>query len=356
MTRWVLLLAISLLPLGCGKPQPRSPDQVVREAHEKEESAFFDDLEMTRAQREKVLALIEKLYEDFAEYDRTRLVLLDATIVQIQAGELKKEALLPLAEVTIAEFEKALPRGIEAMQRLHDILTRKQREELVALFTEGRELSDEERREARNNKISKVLGLTAGQKATIYPSLLGLYIKHWGTIGRFRAALHEAQDAFVQDQFVAKNLAIASELELLAVGEVIFDALEIGMNQLSREQHATLAALLDSQLRSPNPTKSNERGETSKSEQELSQDRPRSPTDSTQRDAADQPDDAPMLDSAQASDKQQSPDATLAASTPHPDPSISNEKQSNSLPIEHPIAPNEVSESGDAKEPPTPTE
>jgi hypothetical protein len=163
-----------------------------------------------------------------------------------------------LAEVTVKEFEKALPRGIEAMQELHDILTRGQREKLVALFTEGRKLSDEERREARNNKITRVLGLTTGQKATIYPALFTLYIKHWGTIGRFRAALHEAEDAFLEDTFVAKDLKIASELELMALGEVIFDALEIGLNHLTREQHATLAALLDSQLRSPNPTRADE--------------------------------------------------------------------------------------------------
>lgn len=255
MTRWVLLLSISVLAIGCGKPQPRAPEQVAREATEQKEPEFFDELRMTQAQREKVLALIDQLYVDFAEYDRTRLVLLDATIEQIQAGQLDREELLPLAEVTIAEFEKALPNGIAAMQRLHDILTRQQREELVALFTEGRKLSDEERREARNNKIAKVLGLTTGQKAKIYPALFALYIKHWGTISRFRSALHEAQDAFVEDRLVAKDLAVAKELELMAIGEVIFDALEIGMNNLSREQHATLAALLDSQLRSPNPTK-----------------------------------------------------------------------------------------------------
>ncbi len=258
VTRFAALLGLSLLAVSCGKPQPRAPEQVVREAQESKDPEFFAELELTRAQRDKVVALIDQLYVDFAEYDRTRLLLLDATISQIRAGELNRDELLPLAETTIVEFEKALPHGIDAMQELHDILTRKQREELVALFTEGRELSDEERREARNNKINRVLGLTTGQKATIYPALLALYIKHWGTLGRFRSALHEAQDAFVEDRLVARELAIASELELMALGEVIFDALEIGMNNLTREQHATLAALLDSQLRSPNPTKSDE--------------------------------------------------------------------------------------------------
>src|SRR5690606_8864019 len=121
-----------------------------------------------------------QLYEDFAKYDRTRLLLLDETIAQVKSGSLDRQKLLPLAKVAIQEFENALPRGIEAMQRLHDILTREQREELVALFTEGRELSAEERREARNNKVTRVLGLTAAQKATIYPALFALYVKHWG--------------------------------------------------------------------------------------------------------------------------------------------------------------------------------
>lgn len=254
MTRWLSPLAVCIALWACGKPNPRAPEEVVLEAEVDKEPEFFDDLQMTRSQRAQVLALIDGLYADFAEYDRTRLILLDETIAEIKQGQLDRGKLLPLAEVTIKEFEKALPHGIDAMQHLHAILTREQREELVALFTEGRELSNEERRQARNNKISRVLGLTSGQKAKIYPSLLALYVKHWGTIGRFRRALHEAQDAFVEDHLVAKDLAIASDLDLLSLGEVIFEALEIGMNNLTREQHATLAALLDSELRSPNPT------------------------------------------------------------------------------------------------------
>lgn len=254
MKRLLVLLALSITLPACGKPQPRAPEEVVREAETRKEPEFFDDLEMTKSQRVRVLALIDQLYADFAEYDRTRLLLLDETIAQIKSGQLDRSKLLPLAEVTINQFEKALPEGIAAMQRLHGILTREQREQLVALFTEGRKLTDEERRKARDNKYSKILGLTTGQKAAIYPSLLALYLKHWGTIGRFRSALHEAQDAFIEDHLVAKDLAIASDLELMEVGEVIFDALEIGMNHLTREQHATLAALLDSVLRSPNPT------------------------------------------------------------------------------------------------------
>lgn len=259
MIRLFACVVLGLALCSCGKPQPRAPEEVVREAETRKEPEFFDDLQMTKSQRVQVLELIDGLYADFAEYDRTRLILLDETISQIKRGQLERGKLLPLAEVAIIEFEKALPHGIEAMQRLHGILTRDQREELVALFTEGRELSDEERRQARNNKIAKVLGLTAGQKSRIYPALFALYLKHWGTIGRFRSALHEAQDAFVADDLVAKDLAIASELELLSVGEVIFDALEIGLNNLTREQHATLAALLDSQLRSPNPAHTDEK-------------------------------------------------------------------------------------------------
>jgi Spy/CpxP family protein refolding chaperone len=251
--RWLFLCALSLALSACGKPQPRAPEDVVREAEVRKEPEFFNDLSMTQTQRRQVLTLIDKLYADFAEYDRTRLILLDETIAQIKRGQLERAKLLPLADTTIKEFEKAFPLGIDALQRLHGILTREQREKLVALFTDGRQLSDEERRKARDNRYGKILGLTAGQKASLYPALLALYIKHWGTIGRFRSALHEAQDAFIEDHLVAKELAIASDLDLLSVGEVIFDALEIGINHLTREQHATLAALLDSQLRSPNP-------------------------------------------------------------------------------------------------------
>lgn len=264
MKRLLVLLLLSITLPACGKPQPRAPSEVAQEVAPRKEPEFFDDLEMTKSQRVQVLALIDGLYADFAEYDRTRLILLDETIAQIKRGQLDRTKLLPLAEVTIKEFEESLPRGIDAMQRLHGILTREQREELVALFTEGRQLSDEERRKARDNKFSRILGLTTGQKATIYPALLALYIKHWGTIGRFRTALHEAEDAFVEETFVAKDLKIASELELMALGEVIFDALEIGLNHLTPEQHATLAALLDSQLRSPNPTRADESSETAR--------------------------------------------------------------------------------------------
>jgi Spy/CpxP family protein refolding chaperone len=252
------LLCFAATQIACGRPQPRAPDEIQKQAKENKEPAFFDDLSLTDQQRQDLLLVVEGLYADFAEYDRIRLILLDETIAQIQAGRLDRERLLPLAEDAVSAFRAALPRGIEAMQKTHAILTRTQREKLVALFTKGRELSDEERRAARNEKVSRVLGLTTAQKAKIYPSLLALYIQHWKTIGRFRSAMHEAQDEFVKDTLVAKDLAIASDLQLMALGEVIFDALEIGMNNLTREQHQALAALLDAQLRSPNPTQADE--------------------------------------------------------------------------------------------------
>lgn len=260
---WVCV-ALALCASGCGMPHPRAPEEVKKQAEERKEPEFFDDLDLTPAQRKRVLAIIDKLYADFDEYDRVRLVLLEATITQIRAGELNRDELLPLAEEAIKEFNRALPDGIDAMQNLHAALTRPQREKLVALFTEGRELSDEERREARNERVSKVLGLTGGQKASIYPALLALYVKHWGTISRFRSALHEAEDEFIEDDLVAHKLAIAAELDLMALGEVIFDALEIGMRNLTREQHETLAAILDAELRSPNPTHANDAPPVSK--------------------------------------------------------------------------------------------
>jgi Spy/CpxP family protein refolding chaperone len=250
-----LVISASLVLAGCARPQPRTPEAVVAKAAAKKEPSFFDDLELTSAQRKRVGEIVDGLYEAFADYDEKRIVLLDLVIAQVRKGELDREELLPIAEETVASFEEAMPAALRAMEEMHDVLNQAQREELVKLFSEGRELSPEERRAAREERIGKVLDLTAGQKAKLYPSLLALYIRNWGVVGDFRGAIDEALDAFEAEDLKVDELAIAQDLKLMPIGEVIFEALEMSMGILTEEQQETLAAYVDASLRSPNPTK-----------------------------------------------------------------------------------------------------
>jgi hypothetical protein len=202
-------------------------------------------------QDEKIDALLERLYAGFKGYDRTRLVLLDEVIREIEVGKLDRVKLTPLAEAAVAEFEKSYPLLLDTTNELHAVMTLQQRKEFVRLLSgeEQEDLSEEEKQAEREERLSHLLDLTAGQKAKLYPSLGVIALKNWGLMSHLRGGVAEAKEAFLQEQFDAHQLALGQELRLMEIAEAFYQALEAGMEVLTVEQRKTLVALLNARYR-----------------------------------------------------------------------------------------------------------
>lgn len=249
----LILTFCASLSFACGKPEPRVPlEEPAEETLEKSPRPdLLNRLDLNRAQEKRIDAILRGLYRDFAEYDRARHPLLDEVIAQVEAGELDRDKLLPLAARAVVEFELAYPKLLDAMNELHVLLTVKQRKQLMDLVSgeEKQELSPEERRAAREERLGRLLDLSTGQKARLYPAFAMLAIKNWGLLNHFLDGIEEGKEAFVSDTFDAHELSLAKELRLMEVAEVFYEALHTSLPALSPEQRKTLGALLEARYR-----------------------------------------------------------------------------------------------------------
>lgn len=246
-----LICCVALMVAACGKPAPRAPDTIQPQVEKSPRPTLLEEMSFSPEQDDEIDALLEHLYAGFEGYDETRLVLLDEVIVEIEAGKLDREKLTPLAEAAVSEFERSYPLLLDTTNDLHAILTPQQREEFVRLLSgeQDEALTAEEKEAAREERLGRLLDLTTGQKAKLYPSLGALALKNWGLMSHVRGGIAEAKEAFVQDQFDAHELALGQDLRLMEIAEVFYQALEVAMEVLTGEQRKTLVALLNARYR-----------------------------------------------------------------------------------------------------------
>lgn len=249
--RIVLMVCLALLVFACSKPAPRAPETIHPQVEKSPRPTLLGQMSFSTEQDQKIDALLERLYAGFEGYDRTRLLLLDEAIRQIEAGKLNREKLTPLAEAAVGQFERAYPLLLDTTNELHAIMTSEQRKQFVRLVSgeENEELSDEEKQAAREERLGRLLDLTAGQKAKLYPALGMIALKNWGLMNHVRGGISEAKEAFVREDFDAHQLALGKELRLMEIAEAFYQALEAAMEVLTVEQRETLVALLNARYR-----------------------------------------------------------------------------------------------------------
>jgi hypothetical protein len=63
-----------------------------------------------------------------------------------------------------------------------------------------------------------------------------------------RAAISEAKEAFIQDEYDARKLKVVTDLDLHAIAELAFEALEDGLEILTPAQRLTLVAIMEAKL------------------------------------------------------------------------------------------------------------
>lgn len=230
---------------GCGKPQPRAAATIESRSEKSVRPSYLDRLEMPRRQRIRVNAELSRLYAAFDEYDVARLVLLDAVVEQVRKGELSREELEPLAKTTVDAFDRGYPTLLSAANQIHALLTPAQRKELMALLVHAEEeQTPEAKREARQERLAQVLDLTTAQKTRLYPSMAVLAVKHWGLLGHYRGGIQEAREAFLGEDFDARQLALGRDPRVWDVAEAFFEALETALRVLNADQRRTLASLM----------------------------------------------------------------------------------------------------------------
>ena len=248
--RLFTLLFISSVLAACGTPQPHSPARVVARAEQKRPTRLVDRLSLSPEQRAKTDQLVIRVRAHLADYEVARVALLKETVVQVRAGELSRARLEPLAQAAIEKIQAALPSVALEVNAFHAILTPEQREAFIDLIQgENSKLTDEQKRERRNERIAKVLDLTSGQKAQIYPALFAVVLKHWSAVNGTRNDLEDAFDAFLEPDFDARKLKITQEIAWQGIAEAAFESLEVGMSQLTPDQLQTLAAWMEVQGR-----------------------------------------------------------------------------------------------------------
>lgn len=251
MIRWFpVLLLISSVLFACGTPQPHTPAAVVARAEQKRPTHLVDKLTLSAVQRTQTDAIVKRVRADLADYEVTRVALLAEAVAQVRAGELNRKRLEPLAQDAIAKVQAALPKVALEVNAFHRLLTPAQREEFIDLLQgDNLKLTDEQKRERRNERIAKVLDLTSGQKTQIYAALFAVMLKHWSAVDGTRDDLDDAFDAFLEPDFDARELKITQEIAWEGLAEAAFEALEVGMNHLNPAQQQTLAAWMEVQGR-----------------------------------------------------------------------------------------------------------
>lgn len=233
---------------ACAKPQPQAPAQVAARAASKKPSRLAERLDLTATQRTEVEEVVRLVRARLARYEVARKALLRAAVRQVREGSLIRSELEPLARTAIDEIRPAIPDVAVLVNRFHSLLTPEQRNRYVdSLEGKNRELSSEQRRQERQERIARVLDLTSGQKTQIYPALLAVMVRHWSAVNGTREGLEDAFDAFRTEEFDARALELTQNVPWEELAEAAFEALELAMSQLSRQQQQTLAAWMEAQ-------------------------------------------------------------------------------------------------------------
>lgn len=239
-----LLIALG----GCAAPRPLAPEKVAALRSEPRPD-WLQELNVTEAKAKRITAITRRVQHAFVDYDLARIILLEEVVRQIKHGELQRDALLPLAEQMLREFDRGLPVLLVGLNDLHGVLDEAERARLVEMFGGDQRKTPEEREKERQERIQRVLDLSAGQKAELFPALLALALRHWGLVREVEQGVKDARAKFLSEDFDARTLSLVVSRKPMQILAVVYEALEITLPVLTSAQRQTLAAYLEKRLR-----------------------------------------------------------------------------------------------------------
>jgi len=197
----VALVVIS----SCAAPKPLAPEKVAALRAEPRPN-WVAELKVTEVKAQRIAVITRRVQRAFVPYDLARTILLKEVLGQIRRGELQRDALLPLAERMLSEFERGLPVLLVGLNELHAVLDEAERARLVELFAGDQAKTPEERETERQERIGRVLDLSTGQRTELFPALLALALRNWGLVRDVERGVKEAKDKFQSEDFDARTL------------------------------------------------------------------------------------------------------------------------------------------------------
>jgi Spy/CpxP family protein refolding chaperone len=227
------------VPLGGARPEPAVPPEQVG-------LRVLDQLSLTAQQRTAVTALRTKLAEALAPAAEPRNELVHAMLAAIAHGYLDADGLATRQAALTQAVDKARPTLLGGINQLHALLTPEQRAALVDGLASGGKSSGEDRR-ARMQRLMGELDLTFAQKRRLY-SVRDELAPEREHFDQLKSALHEAADAFKQDEFDATKLAIAHVPLVELWCEGFTDLVKVMVPILDDPQRAKLAALVQGMM------------------------------------------------------------------------------------------------------------
>jgi hypothetical protein len=233
---------------GCSAPQPLAPEKVAALRAEPGPD-WLQQLKVTETKAKRIMSITRTVKRAWVGYDGARIALVSEVLSQIRRGQLQRDALLPLAEEMLRQFERGLPVLLVGLNELHAVLDETERARLVELLDGEQDRTPEEREKERQERIQRVLDLSAGQKAELFPALLALTLRHWGLVRDLERGVKEAKASFLSDAFDARTLSLVSSRKPMEILTALYEGLEIALPVLTPAQRQTLAAYLETRLR-----------------------------------------------------------------------------------------------------------
>jgi hypothetical protein len=172
----------------------------------------IEELELTAEQRRAVLALRADLIRDVQPLLDAGRGFVRAVANGVERCNPKLPSIESEASWTDGVGETVRPPVLTAINRFHRILTRPQREKLVALLLDREQTSRTRNRDqdgARARSLGDVLDLSFSQTVTLLAQALELRDRFEQEIGPWRARYRRALEAFPRDDFDARREALA---------------------------------------------------------------------------------------------------------------------------------------------------
>ena len=244
---WLFCFLLAVLSSGCAEPGPRSPQEIARR-NQIQRPSFIERLDLSKKKTHQASLIWAEISEELEPYNQARLALLDEVVSEVREGELNRDELQPLAARTVEAFEGALPAFTTGLNRLHALLNREERQRLVDMVY-ARTETREEKKSARRDRLARVLDLSAGQKAQLYPTWLRIGLGNLGLLNALKRDAKDAGNRFVSDEFQAERLDLIQKRRPMDLLEFYFEAIKATLPGLTDEQRQSFSAYLDARVR-----------------------------------------------------------------------------------------------------------
>lgn len=236
-------------PAGGGTPDPIRPPAAELEPGKRRLPALLEELGLSEAQRQRLEALRAELELQLEPMQEAGRELALAVAKTVRRCEGSSPALPGAISWAVGSGEQARGAVLDAVDRLHAILTRSQREALVARLRGDEERSKDPRpTDEQARSVGESLDLSLSQLMTMLVRVGALRDALEERIAPWRGQAKSVLAAFVKDDFAIRDHAIAQAPFVALATELLRDGLRTLLPILKPEQCQALATEIERAL------------------------------------------------------------------------------------------------------------